>query len=213
MIQIFIESGVAQAEKYGKETTDEKDFIEKFIQHHFPKYKISEDYVVEGTGGKDRLHEFQRILQENTFNGGINLVIYDADSAANKGGFSKRTAHYNAQKISLGIDFELFLWPNNYSDGDFETMLLQITLPKHKGLLDCFYQYTKRIKRLRKRGVRYNIPGRKGCIHSYISAMPMKRKEKELFSKGFWAFDNKEYWNLDAEYTKPLKEFLGQYFV
>lgn len=213
MIKIFIESGVRQAEKYGKETTDEKDFVEKFIQHHFPKYKLYQDYVVEGTGGKDRLHEFQNILQENSFDGGANLVIYDADCSKNNGGFTKRIAHYNAQKTALNVDFDLFLWPDNHSDGDFETMLLQITLRKHKGLIDCFNQYVKRIKRLGRGKIKYNVPGRKGCIHSYISAMPMKRKEKELFSKGYWAFDNKDYWNLDAEYIQPLKVFLGQYFV
>lgn len=35
----------------------------------------------------------------------------------------------------------------------------------------------------------------------------------KLFSKGYWAFENKEYWNLDVEYLKPLKKFLGKYFV
>lgn len=213
MIRIFIESGVNQAEKYGKETTDEKDFVEKFIQHHFPKYKLSEDYEVIGTGGKDKLHKFQTILQENTFNGGINLVIYDADSYLNGGGCSKRKIHYNSQKTTLDIEFDLFLWPNNHSDGDFETMLLRITLTKHKGLIDCFNQYAKRIKRMGRGKVKYNVPGNKRCIHSYIFAMPMKRKEKELFAKGYWAFENKEYWDLESEYLHSLKEFLGRYFI
>lgn len=213
MIRIFIESGVNQAEKSGKETTDEKDFIEKFIQHHFPKYKLSEDYEVFGTGGKDKLHKFQTILQENTFNGGTNLVIYDADGSNNGGGYSRRRIHYNIQKTTLDIDFDLFLWPNNYSDGDFETMLLQITLPKHKWLINCFNQYARRIKRKSRGKIKYNVPGRKGCIHSYISAMPMNRNEKKLFGKGYWAFENKEYWNLDVEYLQPLKKFLGKYFV
>lgn len=212
MIKIFIESGVNQAEKSGKETTDEKDFVEKFIQQNFPQYKLSEDYEVIGTGGKDNLHKFQTILQENTFNGGTNLVIYDADSRFNGGGYSKRKIHYNTQKTTLEIEFDLFLWPNNHSDGDFESMLLQITQPKHKGLLDCFNQYAKRIRRISRGKIKYKVPGKKGCIHSYISAMPMKRKEKELFTKGYWAFENEEYWNLDSEYLQPLKEFFGRYF-
>lgn len=213
MIKIFIESGINQAGKYGKETTDEKDFVEKFILHHFPKYKLSEDYEVIGTGGKDKLHEFQTKFQENTFNDGINIVIYDADSSINKGGFSKRKKYYSNQKNDLNIDFDLFLWPNNHSDGDFETMLLKITLPKHKGLIDCFNQYARRLKRLRNNKIKYNLPNRKGCVHSYISAMPMTRKEKELLSKGYWAFENKDYWNLNSEYINPLKDFLGKYFV
>lgn len=212
MIRIFIESGVNQAEKSGKETTDEKDFVEKFIQHHFPKYKLSKDYEVFGTGGKDKLHKFQTILQENTFNGGINLVIYDADSHHNGGGYSKRKIHYNTHKKTLDIEFDLFLWANNHSDGDFETMLMQIILPKHKGLIDSFNQYAKRIRRMSRGKIKYKIPGNKGCIHSYISAMPMKRKEKELFAKGYWGFENKDYWNLDSEYLLPLKKFLGRYF-
>ena len=105
MIKIFIESGINQAGKYGKETTDEKDFVEKFILHHFPKYKLSEDYEVIGTGGKDKLHEFQTKFQENTFNDGINIVIYDADSSINKGGFSKRKRYYSNQKNESQFHF------------------------------------------------------------------------------------------------------------
>ena len=39
MIKIFIESGVNDAKKHEKETTNEQDFIMKVIAKHFPKCK------------------------------------------------------------------------------------------------------------------------------------------------------------------------------
>lgn len=212
MIKIFIESGVNQAQGKNKRTTNEQDFVEKFIQHHFPHYRPSIDFEVVGVGGKDSLDKVSTILQENTFAGGTNLVIFDADSSQRKGGFSRRKNDLLAQKASLGIEFELFLWPNNHADGDFETLLLRLTTPQHKGLLDCFRRYVKCIKRLSKRKIKYNILGRKDCIYSYINAMPKSRKEQELFGKGFWFFENPLYWDLDAEFARPLRDFLGTYF-
>lgn len=44
MIKIFIESGVNQAQRKNKRTTNEQDFVEKFIQRHFPHYRPSIDF-------------------------------------------------------------------------------------------------------------------------------------------------------------------------
>lgn len=48
MINIYIESGLNQAARAGKMTTNEKDFVEKFIKHHFPDRELKKDYDVIG---------------------------------------------------------------------------------------------------------------------------------------------------------------------
>ena len=211
MIRIFIESGVNSALEKGKETTNEQDFVENFIGHHFPQTR-PEDFEIIGTGGKNKLGETALKFIENTIEGGKNIVIFDADTSGNKGGFAKRKAELLKAKDEYGIEFDLFLWPNNHADGDFESMLLQITRHEHRGLIDCYRKYEKCIKRMDRGKKLYQTRGRKGEIFSYIAAMKRSRKENERFAKGFWAFENPQYWNLDSEYLQPLERFLKDFF-
>ncbi len=67
---------------------------------------------------------------------GINLVIFDADD-----NFRKRETEILQRKKELGIDFKLFLFPNNHAPGDFETLLEKIAIEKHQQLFDCFEKY------------------------------------------------------------------------
>lgn len=108
MIRIFIESGVNKALDRGKETTNEQDFVEKFILYHFPQMRL-EDFEIIGTGGKDKLGNTALKFIENTIDGGTNIVIFDADTSSNKGGFSKRKAEILKAKEDYNIEFDLFL--------------------------------------------------------------------------------------------------------
>ena len=80
MIHIYIESGIKRS---SKGTTNEYDFIEKFISLHFPDQKIGIDYQLQGWDGKDRWHEYQPILQQQTDRGDKNILIFDADCLDN----------------------------------------------------------------------------------------------------------------------------------
>ena len=212
MIRIFIESGVNKALDRGKETTNEQDFVEKFILYHFPQMRL-EDFEIIGTGGKDKLGNTALKFIENTIDGGTNIVIFDADTSGNKGGFSKRKAEILKAKEDYNIEFDLFLWPNNHADGDFESMLLQITQHEHRGLIDCYRKYEKSVTRLDRGKKLYQTSGRKGEIFSYIASLRKTRKENEKFGKGYWAFQNPKYWDLDSAYLQPLKEFLKKYLT
>lgn len=92
-------------------------------------------------------------------------------------------------------------------------MLLQITQHEHRDLIDCYRKYEKSIKRLNRGKKLYQTPGRKGEIFSYIASLRKTRKENEKFGKGYWAFQNPQYWNLDSVYLQPLKEFLKKYLT
>lgn len=156
---------------------------------HFPQAKPDIDFEILGTGGKDKIGNMAPTFKDNTISGGT-----------------------LKQKEFYEIEFELFLWPNNHADGDFETLLLNLTQPKHHGLIDCYRRYEKGIKRLNKKRVRYMTQERKGCIYNYIASMKKSRTENERFKQGCWNFNNPEYWNLENEHVQPLARFLEQFF-
>ena len=83
MIRIYIESGIKQASKHGKKTTNEQNFVEEFIAHHFPDKQKGVDFEVIGIGGKDQLENARLPFDENTLAGGINILLFDADTMEN----------------------------------------------------------------------------------------------------------------------------------
>ena len=213
MIKIFIESGVNAAQKKGsKRTTNEQNFVETLVAHYFPHAVLGTDYLVVGVNGKDQLPNTQPVFVDNTLQGGTNLVLFDADTREKGGGFAIRKRKLLQQKEELGIEFDLFLWPNNHADGDFESLLMHLINPRHKGLIDCYRRYEKGISRMNRSHKMYMTQGRKGCIYSYIAAMKKNHTAQTEFSHGIWFFDNPEYWNLTSEWVFPLVAFLRQHF-
>jgi len=211
MIKIFIESGVNAAKKHDKETTNEQDFIVKVITKHFPKCQYKKDFDVIGTNGWTNIPNIEYEFKENMDNGFANLVIFDADEEKNGGGFAIRQAEIQALK-SDSIDFDLFLWPNNQTDGDFELLLSKIVNPEHQCLLDCYEHFEDEVRENDPEEEKYETPGRKGEMYSYISLQKMSQKQKGYLSKGYWMFDNPKYWDLSSEELNPLIDFLNKYF-
>ena len=211
MIKVFIESGVNAAKKYDKETTNEQDFIVKVIAKHFPKCQYKKDFDVIGTNGWTNIPNNEYEFKENTDNGFANLVIFDADEKRNGGGFAIRQAEIQALK-SDSIDFDLFLWPDNQTDGDFELLLSKIVNSEHQCLLDCYEHFEDEVRANDPEEEKYDTPGRKGEMYSYISLQKMSQKQKKELSKGYWMFDDSKYWDLSSEELNPLVDFLNKYF-
>ena len=151
---------------------------------------------------------------ENSDFGGINLVILDADNQSNQGGYTKRRLDIQEIKSKNALTFDLFLFPNNETDGDFETLLETIINQKHKGLLKCFTAYEDCIAKhnLPEAKTIYNLPIRKSKIYSYIDAFPKSRSEKEKFKQGEYFFAKPELWDLYSASLEPLKSFLLKAF-
>lgn len=206
MIYIYIESGIKRSKK---KTTNEYDFIEKFITHHFPGKSLGTDYALDGWDGKDRWEEFSPILNQHTDLNDKNLIIFDADYPNTKGGFEARKSLYESHKITYHIDFDLFLWPNNQEDGDFEIMLEKITQPNHQCVLRSFEAFEKSIDAYNKAATTpiYHTPNQKNKIYTYISSIIKTPQEEKDFPNGYWAFNNNSYWNLDNTYLNRLHNF------
>ena len=167
--------------------------------------------------GKDKLfcEAIRNVMGINTIEGGVNLVIFDADSIENKGGFAERSESILRDRDEYGLSFDLFLMPNNSGDGDFETMIEAIARKDlHSVFFDCYGDYEKCIEGPKDSdgGQKYFAPNLKGKLHTYITSMKMSNTQRNKVRSGNWKFDNPEYWNIDDLSLDPLKEFLLKYF-
>lgn len=194
---IFIESD--------KETTNEGHFVRHIAELIYAG--DSKEIEIVGTGGYTNLKKFAVQMQRNTDNGIKNLVIFDADFPK-EGGFEKRKAELLSVKAEKGVDFELFLFPNNKDDGTFEHLLEHLATEEHKGLLECFEGYESCIRG--RNNPKYISPDQKAKMYAYVSTQT-DPKDIKMFKKGDWRFNQTDLWNLDVDYLKPLQDFLSLY--
>ena len=193
MVKIFVE---------GKE---DKFFIDTLIGFHFPDRK--NNFEIIPTGGWTKLLSpkgFNPTIKEYNDQGFKVLVIFDAD-AAPEGGFSKRLESILKKKADYSLEFEVFLFPDNQSDGDLELLLEQIVNDEHRAILNCFQSYEDC---LNESAQNYQLPIRKSKIYAYVDAFPKSQKEKEDFKKGDFLFSNESIWSLNSTKLNPLVEFI-----
>ena len=194
---IFIESD--------KETTNEGHFVRHMATLVYAG--DSKEIEIVGTGGYTNLDQFAVQMQRNTDNGIKNLVIFDADFPK-EGGFEKRKAELLSVKAEKGVDFELFLFPNNKDDGTFEHLLEHLATEEHKGLLECFEGYESCIRG--RNNPKYVSPDQKAKMYAYVSTQTDPNDIK-MFKKGDWRFNQTDLWNLNVDYLTPLKNFLSSH--
>lgn len=166
-------------------------------------------------GGFATLHLYKVNFEKTLDYGGINLVIFDADSSSKDyGGFEARTKYLERKKAELKLQFDTFLFPDNQHDGDYETLLEDLIVEHHRGVLDCFKGYQVCIS---GKNSSYNVPGDKEKIYSYVSVIPKTEDEENRFKKrnklkrDDFLFERTDIWNLESSNLQPLKDFLLRY--
>ena len=195
MTYIFLETG--------KPATSEAVFIKTLIENL--GYNISSNKV-EFVNGYKNLVNVIPTIKARCAEGRKVIIIFDADSPGNNGGYETRKKEIEEVLEENNAQAELFLFPNNEEDGDFETLLeYLIQKEKHAQMLDCYADYETCL------GNDYVHPNLKGKNFTYISAMKMSSSKRRKLGNGEWMFDNAEYWSLESDYLKPLKEFLQQH--
>lgn len=182
-------------------------FFKQYIQHCFGIAVPNERIVnLEGWTNLKGISALQR-MRSTTDNGGVNLVILDADTD-----FEARRNDVLAWKQQNGVEFELFLLPNNKDAGALEDLLENIINPNNQPIFDCWKHYEQEL-------VQLDIPGRtppplttpakKTKIYGYLEALLGEtRSQKELIKEVNRNYKTPQHWNLDTEYLYPLKEFL-----
>ena len=150
---------------------------------------------------------WQQRMRTNTANGGVNIVIIDADTD-----IGARRADILSWKQQHELEFELFLLPNNKDAGELEDLLENIINPNNRPIMDCWEDYEKELVQLDipdRTPPPLTTPAKKTKIYGYLEALLGESKsQKELIKEVNRNYENTQHWNLDAEYLKPLKEFL-----
>lgn len=117
------------------------------------------------------------------------IIVFDANENTKK----------KVSKKLQGLEYELFLFPDNSNNGNLEDLLEQIILPDKQDIFECFKAY-KRCLEERNKG--YQLPNQKAKIYSYkeaLGALDKDHKEKQF---------KPEYWDFDNSALNPLKHFL-----
>ena len=149
----------------------------------------------------------QCAMRQNADLGGVNLVIFDADED-----IETRRAELLAIKDEFGVEFELFLLPNDKDAGTLEDLLENIINPNNQSVMDCWATYEGELEKVRiptKTPPTLTIPAKKTKIYAYLETLLGKSKnQKKLIKDANRNYENIQHWNLDTEYMEPLKEFL-----
>lgn len=140
------------------------------------------------------------------------IVFADADTIAKKYGYVKRKDEIDKGMETNAVSFPYFLYPNNQDDGDVE-ILMEAAARKdlHPVFFGCFNDYEICVSGVKNEsGIpKYNVPSLKNKLHTYMAAQKLSRKYRDRLGKGDWLFENKDYWDLEIDALKPLKEFLA----
>ena len=210
MVNIFIEAKNTK--------TPEAEFLTAILNRlGIP----AEAYSLKPTNGYINLMDSDKAsninaMRVNTDAGEKNLVVFDADSGNNNGGYDVCCKHLLKKKDELGLDFELFLWPDNISDGDVE-VLMESTARKdlYPEFFDCFGKYECCISRRKDDNGKqfYSTPNRKGKLHTYFTSLPISKTKKDKVGSGAWQWNNPEIWNLNSDSLIPIKKFLKKHLL
>lgn len=194
----------------------DKKFFEDYYHHIFggkaPKSSITHPGKDGDTGGYQKLKSEDAIgvMRQNTDMGGINLVIFDADEDT-----EARRSELLVIKEEFGVEFELFLLPNDKDAGALEDLLENIINPNNQPVMDCWQTYEEKLREVRipsKTPPTLTIPAKKTKIYAYLETLLGKsRSQKKLIKDANRNYKNTQHWNLDAEYLEPLKEFLQKW--
>lgn len=153
----------------------------------------------------DKGEQYRIIMKRN--DKGKNLIVFDADEDP-----VKRRNDILAWKTKYGIDFEVFLFPNDKDPGAVETLLETIINPQNQCVIDCWHKYEDLLSQQTiswKKPQTPTCPSEKSKIYGYLEALVGTSKdEKDRIKDANRDFTVKEHWDLNASGIQPLRDFL-----
>ncbi len=202
MNKIFIEAK--------NDKTPECHFLKAILATYFPN-KVVEFIYMDGVANlfNETISNQISLAQES---GEQVLVFVDADTADKGWGYEKRKADIERHILATSNSFPYFLYPHNCDDGDVEVLMEEVARRDlHSVFFDCFEDYEACISGAKDKSgqTKYKTPNRKGKLHTYITAQKLSKKGRNGLGSGDWLFNDKDYWDLDFEALRPLKDFLG----
>lgn len=190
----------------------DEHFFKQYIGHVFGENVSDERLVILQGWDNLKTEASAARMRSMTANGGVNLVIVDADKD-----FQARKDEIATWQQTNEVEFELFLMPNNHDTGALEDLLENIINPNNCPILDCWENYEEELVKLEIPGRTpppLTTPAKKTKIYGYLEALLGESKsQKELIKEAKRNYEETLHWNLDADYLKPLKEFLEKHLA
>ena len=192
----------------------DRKFLTDYIDHSFSLKLEKEDIVTAGGWTKmgapnNQGESIRNAISKNTDEGGVNLLIFDADED-----YNQRFQDIEDWKREYKLEFITFLFPNNSESGDLETLLENIINPINSPIFECWknYEICLRSKTIPERKEPLTTPARKTKIYGYLEALLGESKsQKEKIKEVNRNYKDKNHWDLDSIYLKNLNNFLGNY--
>ena len=122
-------------------------------------------------------------MKRNSDDGGVNLVIFDADDDC-----EKRRKELLEWKNKVGVEFELFLFPNDKAAGELEDLLEQIINSDNRPVMNCWRMYEDSLKDIIlpwKGGMPLTIPAKKTKI---------KEANRDYTNTNHWDLHSQKLW-------------------
>jgi len=203
MNKIFIEAQ--------KEDTSECNFLKAILHKYFPDKKVG-FVCMNGVG--NLFNETNRNQMEQASDEGNNvIVLLDADTPAKGYGYIARLSEINNKKNEFGLNFPLYLYPDNSNDGDVENLMEELARKDlHQEWWNCFEDYEKCVGGVKTLAgeCRYELPNRKAKLHTFINSQKLNNSQRRKIGSGAWLFDDLNYWDLSRPSVQPLLNFLAE---
>lgn len=179
---------------------------ENFLSQLIKKLGLSVPDFVK-LGGRD-IANFEAV--EDEFSRGFSrqekmIVVVDADNdwVSREKNLLSFLSKYNLTRE------EIFIFPDNSSDGTLEDLLLTMIPRANKPILDCLDVASGCVGTTGARGM-----DKKDIVYQYVSSL-LTNKEMALRSKhaneGKRSYSDPKVWNLDSPSLDLLKEFLQKH--
>ena len=176
-------------------------FVQDFITFHFAQNIDRNSFIVIG-GKSETIHDSIIKIQSSTASGNSNVVLFDADDTDYDSTLNKiNTA---VQKHAVKFD-SVFLFPDNKSKGNLESLLRDSVVKGNEGIFKCIEDYaackdTLNLKRPRVNDEKEKLWIYHGSFEESGNAHGSKR-----------SYLDQDIWDLNSPILKSLKEYLEQF--
>ncbi|MGC4035243.1 MAG: hypothetical protein QM764_04720 [Chitinophagaceae bacterium] len=171
-----------------------KDYIEEIIDIDINE----EDFDTLGSWSGYKIGgSLKASMRQNFDEQKKTVLIIDADND-----FEARIIEITRDFQSYNVPILLYLFPNNSSSGNLESLLCEIAVERK--IITCFENYEICING-------YETPVIKSKVFAYLDALlPAKNKKNDsidLIQEKNRNYKNKDHWNLRHDYLNSLRDF------
>ena len=155
--------------------------------------------------GKQKAILLDRVRTENS---GKNIIIFDADGKNNDGGFDKRKKELEKIALELNVKFDIFLFPDNHSDGDLELFYSTCFTEDKAFFKECWTGMYNCLNH-NKKELNLKFPKSAEMVFSYVDLFEEYKSEEYKNTKSKRSYFDENLWKFDFEQNEFLKKLIS----